>query len=109
MRTLLCIIFLSSLSFSQTRFPLVVGQTHVQDHGDSTGKYRVVYQYGSVPADLTGTFTIDTLGARSEPTGADATVLVFKRQPNGSWKLVGNKKTLKWEHPVETIEKAKKE
>lgn len=100
-------LFAMGVAQAQTKFPLAKGSTFVQDHEDSTGKYRVVYQYGNVPANLSAEFTIDTLGKRSQPTGADATVLVFKRQPNGRWKLVGNAKTAKQEHPVKSIQEAK--
>lgn len=102
-------LFAMGVAQAQTKFPLAKGSTFVQDHEDSTGKYRVVYQYGTIPANLTAEFTIDTLGKRSQPTGANATVLVFKRQPNGRWKLVGLPKTLKADHPVNLIERAKKE
>lgn len=102
-------VMLASFSAAQTRFPVVRGSTFVQDHEDSTGKYRVVYHYGSSIATPSATFTIDTLGARSQPTGVNATVMVFRRQANGTWRMVGMPKTLKGEHVVQTIERAKQE
>lgn len=107
MKIFLMIVLFASTSVAQTKFPVIRGSTVIQSHEDSTGKYRVVYQYGTAPSGTT--FTMDTLGKRMEPTGADATVIVLKRQSDETWKKVGTSKTLKREHPVETIERAKKE